>query len=321
MDIIYQYPPELMSLLIDAVPKLCRSKMDLLAFFRGAGVGQALLEGYEKLLQTDKERFNKYQVTREVLKELNERGESSLRERREILKRVNQFDDFSVCWERDQLAARGLVAQIRELTNIKDSFTRMNLEREQERSLRLAEREDQLKADRLKKETLQRVKTELSALFVPQDAHKRGKALERILTELFSAYGVLVREPFTVKGRCGEGVIEQIDGLIELEGNLYLVELKWWSSPLGSAEISPHLVRLYGRGGTARGLFISYSEYTDSALAVCRDALAGRMVVVLATLREIVELLDREAELKDWVKKNALAAIAHKNPLHLCLRR
>ena len=50
-----------------------------------------------------------------------------MRERREILNRVTRFDDFSVCWESDQATARGLVAQVRDLVNVKDSFTRMNL--------------------------------------------------------------------------------------------------------------------------------------------------------------------------------------------------
>jgi restriction system protein len=84
---------------------------------------------------------------------------------------------------------------------------------------------------------------------------------------------------------------------------------------LGSAEISPHIVRVYGRGGQARGLFISYSEFTESAITTSRDALAGGAVIVLAKLQEIVELLDREADIKKWLKNKITAAIVDKNPL------
>jgi restriction system protein len=253
MDIFFHYPPELLKLLTETVPKLCKSKKDLLLFFQGAGVGRELLSPYENLLRTNKDGFNKYPVARELLTKLNEAGEGSLRERREILKRVTGFDDFSVCWATDQAPARGLVSQIRDLINVKDSFTRMNIEREQERSARLAEQQARSAAENKRKAELAKVKSQLFALFGESDAHQRGKALEAVLNSLFTAYGVLVREAFTVKGRCGEGVIEQIDGLVEIDGQLYLVELKWWKTPLGTAEVSPHIVRVFGRGGTGAG--------------------------------------------------------------------
>ena len=125
MDISFHYPPELFQLLIDAIPKLCKSKRDLLLFFQGAGVSQTILQSHEQLLRSDKNSFNKYHVTRELLTKINEQGESSLRVRREVLKRVTEFEDFSVCWDNDRAAARGLVAQIRDVINVKDSFTRM----------------------------------------------------------------------------------------------------------------------------------------------------------------------------------------------------
>ena len=317
MDISFHFPPDLLNLLNEALPKLCKSKKDLLLFFQGAGVGSAVLAPYQTLLRENKEGFNKYAVTREVLVKLNELGEGSLRERRELLRRVTEFEDFSVCWDADQAPGRGLVAQIRELVNVKDSFTRMNIEREQERKARLAEQDARSAIAKERKVKLASVKSQLFPLFAEPDARKRGKALEGVLNSLFAAYGILVREAFTVKGPSGEGVIEQIDGLVEIDGQLYLVELKWWNTALGTAEVSPHIVRVFGRGGQARGLFISYSEFTAPAIATCRDALAGGAVVVLSKLQEIVELIDREADIKKWLKAKVTAAIADKNPMFL----
>lgn len=315
MDISFHYAPELLSLLKEVIPKLCKSKKDLLLFFQGAGVSRSILMPYEGLLRENKAAFNKYTVTQDLLAKLNETGEQSLGERREIVKRVTEFQDFSVCWESDQASARGLVAQIRELVNVKDSFTRINIEREQERKARLAEQETRSAGEKAQKARIADVKSRFFALFGETDSHRRGKALEAVLNSMFAAYGILVKEAFTVKGRCAEGVIEQIDGLVEIDSQLYLVELKWWNTPLGTAEVSPHLVRVYGRGGQARGLFISYSEFTQPAIATCRDALAGGAVVVLSKLQEIVELLDREGDLKNWLKAKVTAAIAEKNPM------
>lgn len=317
MDITFHYPPELMALLIDGVPKLCKSKKDLLLFFQGAGISKAILQPYEQLLQRDKTAFSKYHVTRELLTKLNELGEKTLRERRELLKRIVEFDDFTVCWENDQTAARGSVAAIRELVNVKDSFTRMRNEKDAEKQKRVEEQNASLAKKQAQKARQQNVKAELYALFSLTDAQKRGKALENVLNELFACHNIIVREAFTIKGQSGEGIIEQIDGLIEVDGHLYLVELKWWNKPLGTEEVAPHLVRVFNRGGQARGILISYSEFTGPAILTCREALAAGAVIVLSKLQEIVELLEREGDMKVWLKAKINAAIAEKNPMFI----
>lgn len=316
MDIIFHYPPELLALLKDVIPKLNKSKPDLLMFFQSAGVAASRLEPYRNLLATNREGFNKYSVTRELLTELNARGESSLGERRVILKRVTDTDDFSVCWENDRAAAQGLVAQIRAMVDVKDSFTRMRIEREEERRKRIAEQDAARTATAAREQKIAAVQKKLFALFAESDAHRRGKELETALNDLFAAFDLAVREAFTVKGRVGEGVIEQIDGLVEIDGTLYLVEFKWWSTPLGTGEISPHLVRVYGRGGQARGVFISYSDFTPAAIATCREALAGGAIVTLCRLQEIVHLLERRGDLRTFLKAKIQASIADKKPFY-----
>lgn len=135
-----------------------------------------------------------------------------------------------------------------------------------------------------------------------------------MLNRLFSSYEILVREAFSIKGACGEGVIEQIDGIVEIDGYLYLVEMKWWNSPIGAGEVSPHLVRVFSRGGQVRGLFISYTDFTEAAIAQCRDAIVQGRVVILSTLEEIVSLLNQEGDMKAWLKAKLEAAIVDKQP-------
>ena len=165
------------------------------------------------------------------------------------------------------------------------------------------------------------VARDLFALFGQQDAHKRGKALEGVLNRLFEAYGILVREAFTVKGSCSEGVIEQIDGVVEIDGDLYLVEMKWWNGPIGRAEISPHIVRIFSRGLQVKGIFISYTHYTDAGIETCKEALAGGAVVTLCTLREIVSVVERYeqgADLRTMLRTKVHAALLDKKPWHEC---
>ena len=167
---------------------------------------------------------------------------------------------------------------------------------------------------RQKRDTVDGIRRDLNKLFVMQDAQKRGTALEDILNRLFKAEGILVRESFTRVGERGEGVIEQIDGVVEIEGEIYLVEMKWLKDPASPGDVAQHLVRVFGRN-SSRGKFISYSGYTDAAIRTCKEALANA-VVVLCTLQELVLLMESGGELKDFLKEKVRGAIIDKEPLN-----
>ncbi|MFC1890852.1 restriction endonuclease [Thermodesulfobacteriota bacterium] len=315
LDIIYHYPPELLQLLIDTVPLLSRSKKDVLIFFRGAGVPHSLAEDLWRRVETDIKNINKYEIVRIILSRLNDRGESSLRERREVLKRVVEFEAFSTCWPDDQLKAKGLVAEIRHVVNVKDSFTRIKQEREYEIKRRQQEYLNKTKSKEEKAAELGKIKDDLFGLFgLPSsDNKKRGKILEGVLNRLFDAYNILIREAFEVVEE-GHGIIAQIDGVIEINGYPYLVEMKWWEKPIGKAEVSPHLVNIFNRGH-AGGIFISASGYTDPAIVVCRDALSQKMII-LCELEEIVFLLEDKGDLESMLKEKLNVAVNDKNPLY-----
>ena len=140
----------------------------------------------------------------------------------------------------------------------------------------------------------------------------RGKKLESVLNRLFETFGILVREAFTLTGDDSEGIVEQIDGVIEFEHELYFVEMKWWGKPIGKAQVSEHLVRVYHRA-EARAIIISASEFTSPAVNVCKEALQQK-VVVLMTLQEIVMILEREEDLSDCLKKKIQAAVIDRKP-------
>jgi len=200
VEITFHYPPELMQLLIDTIPRLCPRKRDVVLFFRGAGVPQKLWGDLEQKVRIDRDSVNEFEIVRTILTRLNDPGEPALRERREVLKRVVEFEDFSTCWPSDQLKAKGLVSEIRRVVDVKDSFTRMNQEREREHRERVAEIEKQQKAKEQRLAEIESVKNDLFAMFGEHDPHRRGNALEPILNRLFSVDGMLVREAFTRRG-------------------------------------------------------------------------------------------------------------------------
>jgi restriction system protein len=310
----FHFSPDLFNLLIDTIPRLVRSKPDVLLFFEGCGVPESLMHDVKLTVVSDRQRISKFDITRTILKRLNTRTDAYLGPRREVIKRVVEFEDFSSCWPTDQLKAKGLVAEVRRVVDVKDSFTRMRQERDAERRRHVAQSQAAMVVVQQRRLQLAEVQRDLLGLFAEPNSYLRGKLFESVLNRLFAVEGILIREAFTLVGDEGEGVVEQIDGVIELDSQIYVVEAKWWNEPLGPRETARHLVQVYGRG-EARGLFISASGYTDAAIIEHRRALTQK-VVVLCELRELVLLLEQGSAVKDFLRKKANAAMMDHNPLY-----
>lgn len=312
-DITFHYPPELFNLLVDAIPALNKSKKDVFLFFQGAGAPADVTNDLIQRFNADRDSIGKHEIARTVLERLNSLGEPALRYRREVLRRVVEFSNFDACWPNDQMKAKGFVASIRDIVNQKDAFTRMDMAREKERQTRLAdvERENHKKRERARR--IENAKQDLFSLFgntlSPQ---QRGKKLEATLNHLFAAYDISVSQAFHLVGADGEGIVEQVDGVIELKGHFYFVEMKWYQEPVGVPEISQHLVRLMGRD-QARGLFISASDFTAPAIQQAREFLAQKLLV-LCHLNEIVNVLEHQHDLPVFLNQKVEAGIVNKNP-------
>lgn len=107
---------------------------------------------------------------------------------------------------------------------------------------------------------------------------------------------------------------QQIDGVVEFDGQIYLVEMKWLKAPVGVNELAPHMVRLFGRAD-ARGIFISTSEYTSPAISECTGHLSNRTMIP-SSLREFVMLLVDERDLLTLLRQKVKAALIDKKPFH-----
>lgn len=178
MDNSFHYPPEVFNLLVETIPLLCKSKPDVLLFFRGAGVSKQLMNDLAQRVKLDRSKVNKYEIVRTIIQRLNEKGDTELRTRREVIKRIVEFEDYSTCWSNDQLKAKGLVSELRRVVNVKDTFTRMSQERQREQQERVRAYEAEIDAKKKKAEQIEKVKKELYDLFSMEDEpQKRGKHL------------------------------------------------------------------------------------------------------------------------------------------------
>jgi restriction endonuclease Mrr len=313
MNDVYHYPPDLFDLIVQTIPLLNRSKKSVLTFFNGAGVNELIYSDVEIKINTEPETISKYDICRTVLQRINQDSERFLRERREILKRITEFEAFSTCWESDQFKAKGLVSEIQKVINVKDSFTRMRQERENESNLRKKEYQNKIAEIQKQNEITQNIKNELFSLFSETNFQKRGKSLEKVLNNYFKAFQILIRDDLKRVGDNGEGIIEQIDGIIEIDNQVFLVEMKWKKDPIGSEDIYAHLGRIYHRA-EAHGIFISASGYTPSGLIAAKEALIRNALLVMFDLEEFVWVIENEMDFRQYLREKIKFAIIEKEP-------
>ncbi len=127
---------------------------------------------------------------------------------------------------------------------------------------------------------------------------KRGFAFEKYLHSLFENNGLEPRRSFKVVG-------EQIDGSFLLFNEVYLLEAKWTNKKIDKGDLVTFNEKVSSKSGFTRGLFISFSGYTDEALATFSN---GRTVnIVLMTVQELAIALTRQLNFTDVLKRKVRA--------------
>jgi restriction system protein len=311
-DEAFHFQPDLLSLLVDTIPRLVRTKREVLLFFRGAGVPEVEFHDLMDLLTASPGEVNKYGLAREVLARLNAAGDPRISARREVIRRVVEFEDFTACYENERDAAKARVAEVRRLVDAKDSFTRMRIEREREREGRTADARLRLQEVADLEKRRESVRRDLFALFAEPSPYVRARGLETVLNRLFALDGIAIREAFTLTLADGT-TAEQIDGAIEVDSQLYLVEMKWRKDPVDIVEVSRHLARLFSRADCG-GLVIASSGFTEPAIHECRQALRSR-TIVLCGLDEIVRALENGESVEGLLRSRIRRAKLDKEPI------
>ena len=135
---------------------------------------------------------------------------------------------------------------------------------------------------------------ELKSLTDYQDTPQaRGFAFEKYLRNLFEINGLEPRGSFKLVG-------EQIDGSFLLHNEVYLLEAKWTSKKIDKGNLVIFNEKVSSKSGFTRGLYISFSGYSDEALATFAN---GRTVnIVLMTVQELAIALTRKLDLTDVLK-------------------
>jgi hypothetical protein len=117
-----------------------------------------------------------------------------------------------------------------------------------------------------------------------------GKALEYLVPRAFQLDGARVKWPYRVP--LHDEIVEQIDGVIEVDGLFCLVETKDWNKPISIDPIAILRNQLLRRPASTIGMVFSSSGYTDAALLLA--GYLGGQTILLWLPGEITLALKKE---------------------------
>ncbi|SHJ80735.1 Restriction endonuclease [Anaerocolumna jejuensis DSM 15929] len=295
MDLFFHFPPDLFGLLVDTIPRLNKSKKDLLLFFESTGVPSVYLKEYYNLLNTNNSQFKKFNVTREVLEVLNRETDKMLGVRRKLLQRVIEFDSFEMCYANDKDRAKANVADIQKLVKLKDTVTKYENYLSSERNQKIQNKNEEIEKISKNKNRYIELLEQFEALFSNNNPQERGKKLEIILNQIFKYFRIGIKEDFVIYDEETGKNYEQIDGVIEINHYLTLLEMKWEKNSIGADKIGRFMSRLLVRRNVD-GIIISYSSYTETAIITAKEALSIS-VIALVDLKDIYDVLKQEKDL------------------------
>ena len=139
-------------------------------------------------------------------------------------------------------------------------------------------------------QTIGQLKDEFIRLSAEQDRNRAGLAFESFLNRLFEASHLKPRLPFRVAG-------EQIDGSFKLDGQIYLLELKWEAHPLSESPLLSFRAKIEGKSSFTCGVFVAVNGITrETQDAITRGKQPSFFVMdrydLMMALGEAVSLID-----------------------------
>lgn len=131
------------------------------------------------------------------------------------------------------------------------------------------------------------------------EPQQRGYAFERFLKVLFNEFELIPGNSFRLVG-------EQFDGSFQLGSDTYIVEAKWTKDPVGNSELQAFRGKLIGKATWTRGLFISYSGFSDDGLEAFSKT--GATNIICMNGQDIYLMLERKISFIDVLRFKARRA-------------
>ncbi|NOU16142.1 MAG: hypothetical protein HOO91_01095 [Bacteroidales bacterium] len=146
-------------------------------------------------------------------------------------------------------------------------------------------------------------------------AQKRGLDFERLVRDLFLKQNIL-----SVIKQTGyhtsDNRSEQIDGVINFNGKIFLLEVKW-DEKLAASSLYEFIGKIENKFYGTLGIFISYHELSDNFINALRKGRKQNVIVLHGD--DIKMILEKEVNLKNFFKY-ALEKLSFDNLSHISVK-
>lgn len=162
--------------------------------------------------------------------------------------------------------------------------------------------------------TLENIKAKLEASPKnPRDYQERGREFERLINKICEDEKILLQR----SGYTSDNASQQIDGAIEINGHIFLLEIKWESSAtLAASKYFSFWGKILSKIDGTLGLFISFDDLRENfqnsirngiqqkCITICGEDSINDIVSGTVSLKEYVLWLFRKASIDNIVTKS-----------------
>jgi len=124
---------------------------------------------------------------------------------------------------------------------------------------------------------------------------RRGLLFERLFYEIFEDHGILLERSF--KSKDGS---QQIDGAVEINHRIFIVEIKWEESKtLAASKLYSFLGKINSKIDGTLGIFISYNELEQNFLDSVRGGIKQNCIIIHGE-EDIIPIIQGEVSIADY---------------------
>ena len=244
-----QVPYALQEAAVQACGTVFWYKRPLKALLVRAGVPPALVEKYADA--------SKFIMVREILAELDARGESGVRVQHQLVRELAAMR--TVADPDNKEAGLKALAELREVARqfglIEDEQAKRG---DGETRRRAAEEKQHAIAARAK--GLAELHARYTELALDPDAHQRGYDLQDLLEALFKLHDIPYQPPYR------KGTVEETDGFFTFRSFDYLLEARWRKNQPPIADLRAFSGKVKAKIESTRGLFLSIPGFRDEVV-------------------------------------------------------
>lgn len=204
--------------------------------------------------------------------------------------KMDTFPDLAKHEDADRLIAQAqaAVAEVRRWTERHQEIWDVH----EEYARTIATEAEAGKRNRSLSEALGALRVQFLGLNGMSDAHVRGRALETFLNELFRLFDLDPRAAYSLER-------EQIDGAFSFDTDDYVLEAKWWKSPMSRESLDVFAAKVRRKGKNALGLYVAINGFTKDAL----DEYSDSTPFTTMDGMDLMAVLDERVRLDDLLRR------------------